>query len=76
MPFEFSNCVKAYIKNNTNILNDENACIYNAIIQTKSKGKYKEFVKHKKEPKTAKASISERKEVMSFFGIGGERIDK
>ncbi len=76
MPFEFSNCVGAYSDNKRNILNDENMCIYNAIIQSKSKGRYKQFIKANKEAKTTKASISERKEVMEFFGIGGDTVDK
>ena len=76
MPFEFSDCVRAYSENSGNVLNDTNMCIYNAIVQSKSKGKYKQFIKVKKEPKTTKASIEERKNVMDFFGVGGDSIDK
>ena len=76
MPFEFSDCVRAYSENNANILNDNNMCIYNAIVQSKSKGRYKQFIKAKKEPKTTKASIEDRNTVMGFFGIGGGIGDK
>ena len=76
MPFEYSECVRIYIDRNRTTLNEQNACIYNALLQSKHKGKYKDFIPKKKKVGTTKTSISERNEVLDFFNIGGEKLDK
>ena len=77
-PYELSFIMRMYYKKERNTLNDLHACVYGAVIQSRSKKRYKPLIKNS--PKIKKTTVKERDENFKFFekfsNHGGEIGDQ